>query len=221
MSWQDRLFEDKTLLQVFRKSQKLPSKRINFAVPLLTFLAVCVFSYSGHVTGFDLLGRSEVINTVRLISETGVAYTSAILGFLIAGFSIFASITKPEIFVVLAQMQYKETNVTRLEFVFYNFILVFIHYIVFLSVCLFLVFGFSDGALFATATKAVVSAGYPVVDTVGPIVLSILSAWFAYMLILLKAFIWNLYQSVLLSLAAEAELKRRDIDPITGQHKES
>jgi hypothetical protein len=48
-----------------------------------------------------------------VVVEAEFSFTTLILGFLIAGSSIFASITKPDIFIMLAQLDQTKGNISR------------------------------------------------------------------------------------------------------------
>lgn len=197
MDWQERAIKEKSLSEVYWKARKIASTRRNFGV------AVIVFVLFGLLVAFDWHFDAKVLTLAALnallsqIAEIGFTLTAAILGFLIAGFSIFASITRPEIFAGLAKLDHKDTGLSRLQFIFFNFLLVFIHYLAFLamSIVLQLVLPLAP-ALFTALSPHVPSASV-IVWWSAASVLAVLLGWLTFLLMLLKSFIWNIYQAVL------------------------
>lgn len=198
MDWQERATKENSLGEVYWKARKVGSTRRNSGV------AVFVFLLFGLLTGLDwyfdlnVLTLGTLSNLVTQVAEIGFVLTTAILGFLIAGFSIFASITRPEIFAGLAKLDHKDTGLSRLQFIFFNFLLVFIHYLAFLAVSVFL-------KLAAPLAPALVHEAAQHVASIDEIVwwpavvlAALLLGWLTFLMMLLKSFIWNIYQAVLL-----------------------
>ena len=77
-------------------------------------------------------------------AQQGFLLAVGILGFLIAGFSIFASITRADLFIALANIPYEETEINSLQFVFFNFINVFIVYLGLLVYSLIVILALDD-----------------------------------------------------------------------------
>ncbi|KZY29068.1 hypothetical protein A3731_26920 [Roseovarius sp. HI0049] len=155
---------------------------------------------------------------VSAIAEIGFALTTAILGFLIAGFSIFASITRPAIFAGLAKLEHKDSGLSRLQFIFFNFLLVFIHYLTFLGASIFLklTLPMAPEVVELIRHKTGVSAVY--VWSAATVLAALLLIWLTFLMMLLKSFIWNIYQAVLVVIVtgdqlAELESKLSDSKP--------
>lgn len=216
MDWQERATKEKNLGEVYWKARKIASTRRNIGVALIVLVLF------GLLAAFDWHFDAKVLTLAALntllsqIAEIGFTLTAAILGFLIAGFSIFASITRPEIFAGLAKLDHKDSGLSRLQFIFFNFLLVFIHYLAFLAMSIVL-------QLVLPLAPALVAAMSPRVPSVGVIVwwsavglIAVLLGWLTFLIMLLKSFIWNIYQAVLVVIVtgdAIVELEKKLANP--------
>ena len=206
MDWKKRLTAEKSLFQVYLKARRVASSRWNTSFSWIVFFLITVGLSADAICGKPTVSLMALVSGIREVSEIGFTFTTAILGFLIAGFAIFSSITKPEVFVLLAKLDHPKFGISQLQFMFFNFLLVFIHFIVFLSVSIFVkLFLYPNGLLTDTILYLLslkpTSAIYVVI-----FVFSVLASWLVFLLFLLKSFIWNLYQAVLVSIGVEAEL---------------
>lgn len=209
MDWKNKIFEEKSFLSAYLKARTVASAASNTRVSFLAFLLTLLYVLINLKSGLAYMPYESLVTTIRTIGDTGFVFTTSILGFLIAGFAIFASVTKPELFVVLAQLPHKKSDITQLQFVFFNFLLVFIHYILFLAVCVAMKIGLASGGPFAGVLRLIADTEPVVITYVGSLLLALIVAWFVFLLMLLKSFVWNIYQAVLLAIAAEAELKEQ------------
>ncbi|MBF0542609.1 MAG: hypothetical protein HQK91_14300 [Nitrospirae bacterium] len=130
-------------------------------------------------------------------------FTITILGFLIAGFTVFATITKIELFKTMARYEHKESGQSFLKFYFFTFMQIFIDYILFIFFCLLIKLFASSGGLltmfiiktfsnFATIKHVLVSLGLVIIGT-----------WFFYLLLMLKVFIFNVYIMIMTTIRWE------------------
>jgi len=198
MDWRERETQEKSLSQVYWKARKVASSRTNFFAAVFTAILFFAVIYADHRLALGLLLPGGISTIAREIGVLGFALTTAILGFLIAGFSIFASITRPEIFVALAQLDHKNSDLSRLKFIFFNFLFVFIHFLAFLafSLCIQLLLPAIKNLILLPTVQAALSPTF--IWWAGAVAVSITVGWFAFLIMLLKSFIWNIYQAVLL-----------------------
>jgi hypothetical protein len=209
MHWTDKIFQEKTFSSVYFKARKVCSSRVNFGVALLTFVLSLVYLTANLRYGMVWMPFPSIITTIRAIGEVGLTVTTQLLGFLIAGFAIFASITKPEIFIMLANLPHTNGDITRLQFIFFNFLFVFIHFILFLAASVFVKTALPSNGPFSGLLQWFAAAHPTALSVFAGLLLCVLSAWLVFILMLLKSFIWNMYQSILLAIAAEAELREK------------
>jgi hypothetical protein len=209
--WKDEIFAQKSLWEVYRTSRSaLPRPRINTQI-FWTFVAiVAAFLVFLLVDGGENFTDQDAVSFLHSAAGQGTSLAIGILGFLVAGFAIFASVTRAELFITLAKIPYKrdgvETGINRLQFVFFNFINVFTVYIGLLALCLAIVVLFADRSPLLVVASNTVPA-HPLVPVLavgfitGLLIMSLVTA-----ILKLKSFVWNLYQTVLVTIATEAEL---------------
>lgn len=197
MDWRKKVTAEKSLFEVYRKARKVGSSLNNFAVAIIVFICFLLIGGADYSLCLGIFHMGALGKLIGQTADIGFALTTAILGFLIAGFSIFSSITRPEIFAALAKLDHKSSGLSRLQFIFFNFLLVFVHYLAFLTVSIVLKLGLPFAPDFARAAKTFgmlpdTAAWWSVVA-----LSAILLAWLVYLIMLLKSFIWNIYQAVL------------------------
>ncbi|MCA2374801.1 hypothetical protein ATU3B_24550 [Agrobacterium genomosp. 3 str. CIP 111-78] len=216
MSWQVRLTKEKTLFDVYKQARLVASTRSNFIVAMSSALLVFALTTINMHFFPQFDHRVSLATGVRVVAETGFSFTSTLLGFLISGFAIFASITKPEVFVVLAQIPHKKGDMSRLHFIFFNFLFVFIHYLIFLGICIIIkTVGYPRGPL--SEILAVLYYEIPQhASLVTGIIFSGMVGYTAFLIVLLKSFIWNMYQAILITIGANDILK--EIERASGHH---
>lgn len=209
MHWTDKIFQEKSFSAVYLKARKVCSSRVNSGTALATFIILTCYLIANFLGGILWMPFSSVVITIRSIGDAGLTITTQLLGFLVAGFAIFASITKPEIFIMLAKLPHKDSDITRLQFIFFNFMFAFIHFILFLAASVFVKVALGTNGPLSGGLRALADSHPKLLAVAAGLSLCALSTWLVFILMLLKSFIWNMYQSILLTIAAEAELKDR------------
>ena len=215
LRWEEKIFREKSLWDVYSKSRKIfPRKKFNRAVILIWIVCSIILTLSNYLFEFDNFQVQESANFVHLIADVGLTLSLSILGFLIAGFSIFASVTKTELFILLAEIPYKressDTGISRLQFIFFNFLNVFSVYLLLLSICLIIDLFFSLSSPLRILADSIASINPKFAHVGNCLVASIGGLVLIEALLQLKSFVWNLYQAVLLAIATDHELKKRD-----------
>lgn len=214
MYWLQRLTQEESLLDVYLISRRISSSKFNICAPAILCILMISFAYVGKL-GFkaDFDERSLAFG-IRAIADTGFSFATSILGFLIAGFSIFASLTKPEVFITLAKIDHEEGEVSRLQFIFFNFLFTFIHFTIFIFPCAFVTVFLGDGGLAESVVQFFAKQIGPFRSDIILVTLFVMFSWLVYLLLLLKSFIWNLYQSVLVALGTEAIISGGEKDDV-------
>lgn len=192
------LFDEKNLWSIYKQCVlKLPRSTFNSIATTLVFVFLCI-----DCLFFD--NFSGKLEFVRSLSDSGLGFGSTILGFLIAGFTIFATLTKPEVFMRLYETQNKEIGLSFLKIAFFSFVEAFIVFIAFMVLCLLLkTFGAKGGLVssFCEYVKLSHQFSYSIskvaILNVGYVILSTLAF---YSLMALKSFVYNIYHTVILSL---------------------
>ncbi len=192
------LLSEKSLWQIYRRCLRwLKPSYFN----LLATLAV-----TGALIGDCIMfpGNSvQRIYLIRALGDTGVGLGTTVLGFLIAGFTIFATLSRPELFLRLHQTRYRNTDLSYLQVNFFTFVEVFVVYIFLVITCLVLKLFASAGGLAVSLIKF-----YELNPVCGYapnrlVIVSVIYVFFGslvfYSLLALKSFIFNTYHTVMTS----------------------
>lgn len=189
--WKNDLLAEKNLRQAYLVSKALARSKFNKRAYIIALIALI-----GVGVTWTLNAQHSVsFNAVLSISDTAFDLTVQILGFLIGGFAIFATISDSKLMVRLAKTEMPRTGISVFKTIFFNFISVFYIYVVTLSLAVFvkvssslqlLKLGFLTGPAEIYVVTAINAVAFVVIGIA--VVLSILR---------LKSFIWNIYQAYL------------------------
>lgn len=195
----EELTEELNLWAVARKSFKIPFSNFNKAVSAL--VASCLLGY----VIFTPEQTPAIYGKLRYLADLGFTFTIQILGFLVAGFTIIATITRKELFIMMAQVPYPESKFSYLKYTFFLFMRVFILYIGFCALCLFIrVFGQPQGP--ATVLFHYLPANFVIVKNLAAQVLFVLvGAWLFISVLALQSFVFNVYHMVMTAIRWEFE----------------
>ncbi len=192
------LLAEKSLWQIYRQCVRwLKPSFFNIGATLAVFIVLacdCIFFPEN---------AQKRITLIRSLGDLGLGMGTTVLGFLIAGFTIFATLSKPELFLRMHQTKYKETELSYLQVNFFTFVEVFVVYIFFVVICLAVKLFAGEGGLVISLIK------YFEVHTIGGYTL-VRAPWIStgfvmlggltfYVLLALKSFIFNTYHTVMTS----------------------
>jgi hypothetical protein len=209
------LHDEKNLWSIYRKCVRhLPHSKFNSTVMLISICAL-VFDCVASPGSF-----ASRITLTRELSELGLGYGSTILGFLIAGFTIFATLSKPELFYKMASIGYGKTGFSHLKANLFTFVEVFVIYTVFLVACLMIKIFCGTGGLVPTvveySNKNPVFGYYLAKWTIANFGFVLISSLSLYCLLALKSFIYNTYHAVATSIAWSFQ-----IPPMPMEHRQT
>ncbi|QJQ94824.1 MULTISPECIES: hypothetical protein [Halomonadaceae] len=184
------LTSEKSLWDVYKLSRRiLPGKFQVFVV--LGSVALLIANAM-----FFAREESVLLADVRKWSEMGFEFAITTLGFLIAGFTIFATLSKPKMMLAMMGHINKETGLPTLKYNFFAFMKVFIAYIAFSLVYLLIVLFGQQGGLVSNVVSVL-----PHSDCIRMILIktsyAIIGGSFVYLLMLLKSFVFNIYAIVM------------------------
>lgn len=186
------LTREKTLLDVYKNSRKLSDSRLNFLVPILLVLLQCVWFFTSNPS-LDLISSATTS-----LTDTILSFSVSILGFLLSGFTIFATITEKDFFLAMARTKKKNLPMNYLKYIFYIFFNVFIAYFfVTLVAILSKIFGGGEGIIDKSLDFLVSNANQKRYFTF--IYYSFISSLALYNILLLGNFIFNVYSTLLMS----------------------
>lgn len=201
----DDLGREKTVLALYLLGRKFPHSKFNRRVALAVGVTLAYFCYL-QWDNAQILSAS-----LRKFAEVGLSFSTSILGFLIAGFTVFVTVTKLDIFVTMAKIEYESTGESYLKYNLVQFMLVFSHYIAYLFFCIcFVLFSQQQGLVSILIGKALVAMPYAWIGILTykapvSVVLVIFGAWSAYLVLLLKSFVYNTFQVITTTVRWELE----------------
>jgi hypothetical protein len=207
----DDLFEEKSLFDIYWASvTRLPRTRFNVVV-LWISAGLLIAS------GFILWDRPEkMVEGARSLAEVGLNFGSQILGFLVGGFAIFASVSKPEFFLFLNEARHKESGLTYLKYNLFSFVKVFVPYLSLISISLVIKSagyqGGPAGEAFSAIRGALPTIAYPLIGFSAFAIMGLSLVW---CVLSLKSFIFNLYHIIATVITWE-KLRPKAVQQIRG-----
>ncbi len=208
IDWKDDLLQEKNLSAVFHASRALPKSTFNRTVFWLCTaisLSICAL----------WLSRSDVAHSAAAaLSAADIAFnlSAQILGFLIGGFAIFATVSDPNLMIRLAQAEMDDTKLSVFKYIFFSFLSVFYVYV--------LTLGLSSAVKLLSSSSAISIPEYVDGRSTDIALVSINSIVFVFVVDLsaiailrLKSFIWNIYQALITFLVAADVMKTADDPP--------
>lgn len=192
------LTKEKKLWDIYIASRKIPSSRFNAITTSLVCILLVINSW------LTTQPVAETIELVRMLSNTGLAVTLSTLGFLLAGFTIFATVSQPSLSLRMAEFTNPVSGLSYLKHNYFVFLRVFIYYLLFSIFCLLIiVFGHKGGLVSLLASFS----PYPVEVkfTIVKVSYVLLFTGYYFLIMQLKSFIFNIYHSVMTSLRWKAD----------------
>ena len=195
------LTREKTLLALWLTSFKFRQRSFNYLVTALVALGLARYCQ------LDWDQPHTLMAAFRKIQSTGFSFATSILGFLVAGFTVFVTVIRIDMFLTMAKMVKTDTGESVLKYNLSAFIVTFVHYTSYIFFCLMSELFLQPGGLAAIALAN--AKTYPNLAPWAPLAHSLFSgallvgfgAWTAYLILLLKSFIYNVYQVTTVSVA--------------------
>lgn len=184
------LTSEKSLWDIYKLSRRiLPGKFHISVVIIVTFLL--------GVNSFILSDENaSILQDVRKWAEMGFNFSITTLGFLIAGFTIFATLSKPKMMLAMMDHINKKTGLPTLKYNFFAFMKVFIAYILFSFLFLIIVLFGQKGGFLGNAID-LLPYTYCIKSVLIKTSYAIVGGSFVYLLLLLKSFVFNIYTIVM------------------------
>lgn len=202
------LFEEKSLWAIYRKSvARLSKSRFNIVTTIVLFAILSTYAIlsPNPYNSFVELNRS--------IGDLGIGFGSQILGFLIGGFTIFATLAKPGLFVLMYQKTHPASKLNYLKHNFFAFVEVFAVYLFLLTFCLLIkLLGSPNGVVsyflqFVTRQSCISLEDLK--SIVAKFTFVMVGTLMYYSLLSLKSFIFNIYHVVITSIVSELNSSKK------------
>lgn len=190
--------KERSLWTIFVQARRIPANKFN------AFSTALVFGASIATVWLSSRSSADTTQIVRDGAVLGFNTSLVVLGFLVAGFTIFATISNPNMLIRMGGTRHPDSGLSWLKHTFFLLIRVFIYYISFLVFCFIIIFFGSQGGLLSTLLRFTPNSDY-VKFCIVNIAFVILVSWQYFLLVQLKSFIFNIYHSVVASLRWKAE----------------
>lgn len=192
------LTKEKKLWDIYVASRRIPFSKFNAITTLIVFFALVANSW---LTAQSI---DETIEIVRKLSDSGLAISLNTLGFLVAGFTIFATVSQPSLSLRMSEIIHPDSGLSYLKHNYFIFFRVFIFYIAFSIFCLFIIiFGHKGGLIPLLVSYSPYPANIKFMVTKISYVL--LFTGYYFLIMQLKSFVFNIYHAVMTSLRWKAE----------------
>lgn len=187
------LHNEKSMWDLYKLSFKFPRSKFNLGILTITFLSLLLYCY------YIDPPINEIAHSIRTTLAFGVSLAPAVIGFLVAGFTIFVTVTKVELFNFMAIRRYKQTNESYLKYNMSAFMLAFIHYCAFIFICAVLTIFAQPNGPIIIAIKFLLGIFWAGSEMeyykhILKVFFSFFGAWSIYLVMLLKTFVFNIYQ---------------------------
>lgn len=195
------IFKEKSLLDAYRKIRLIrPRSHFNSIATVACIVVIGIFVFC------DTSAPKELVTRLGKLASDGITFSTTILGFLVAGFTVFATITKPELFTYMAVRKHTDSGLSYLKYNFFLFLNVFIVYLLFAAISLAIrVLYDGDGLNMASWLGSFSVAPEEVSKDVSKILYIFLLGLFIQALLLLKSFVFNTYHVVMTAIRWELE----------------
>lgn len=199
----EELLEEKDLSAVYLRARVLPESKLNRRVTIgfvvLLALSVCL----GNQTA------SELIALTRGLVSTGLTFTISILSFLIAGFTIYLTVTNSDMLVALSESRHNGNGLPWIKYIAFHFLRVMAVYIGFLLYCLAVqLFGSPNGAI-SNLLALLPSRTEQVRWQVAAIGFVFTAGVMVNMVMLLQSFVANIYATTMMNIVDERRRRRK------------
>lgn len=201
------LFAEKSLLHVYRNSVSYSENRFDLWVRITALVILCAASVIIIFSKSDLFPIA--VKSITSWLSLGFTYSTTILGFLVAGFTIFSTMTRTEVFIALARKRHDTLGVSQLNFIFFSFLRVFILHILLIFACV-LVSMLKDSSGIYLSILHDDHLSIAIKKFAVLIILPVIGYLIISTLLHLKTFVWNLYQSIIIAVAGAAVLYELD-----------
>jgi hypothetical protein len=204
------LLSERSLWTIYRTSRAIPFSKINNAVG----------GVFGLLAGIQtsIMKSEDALKQLSSLSTLVFNSTISLLGFLLAGFTFFATVADKRLFCQMAIEQH-ESGLSFLKYNLFLFMRVFVEFLVVCIFSLLLIVFLGDGAGIRVSVADLEKVGSVKSEPLIALIIvfvGLLVGAFAYLLMQLKSFIFNIHHVVMTSIAWEirrlAEEKKASSD---------
>lgn len=184
------LTSEKSLWSVYILSRRIQPSWVQVTLNILAIVLLAINAF------FLQSEMASLLADARAWANSGFNFTITTLGFLIAGFTIFMTVAKPDMMLEMMDHLDKETGLPTLKKNLFAFMRVFIAYLACAGIYLCVLLFCQPRGVVPSLVKLMPHASC-IRDILIKTGYVVLGASFVYLLLMLKSFIFNVYAIVM------------------------
>lgn len=167
--------------------------------------------------GYATTPRSELLIQSRSLLDAGIGFGSSILGFLIAGFTIFATMSRPAMLLRMASTPHAKSGLSWLKYTYFGLVEVFITYLAFV-ICFFILRVLTVPGGGSSFLIRQLPGGEETTTIFAKILFCLIACTWMWTLLKLKSFVFNIYHVVMAGIAWDV---KESSPPDATDHEEA
>jgi hypothetical protein len=206
------LLQEKSLWQVYVASRKIPFSKINIGLGVAAAALTSLFAWRAASTA---LLADQLAHFATMAFNLSIAQ----LGFLLAGFSFFASIGDKEMFCRMADRTHTQSGLSWLKYNFLVFMRVFCEFLFLALLSLGLMVVLAKGLGIRESISTFLNQWPDAKQPITAIVVGLFIGTVVYLLMQLASFIYNIFHVVMTSIrwALQKDYQERNAAAVEQQ----
>lgn len=190
--------KERSLWAIYWTSLRIAPSKFNvistFVVAVVTIMATVGSSQ----------GAQETVAVVRNLASVSFASTLSILGFLVAGFTIFATLTSPAMLIEMGGRRHPQSGLSWLKHTFFNLLRTFVYLLMYAFVAFFVIYWGAPGGVVSMLLSMTSDPNHYAFCLIKLAFVTLVVGQY-FVLVQLKSFIFNVYHSVVANIRWKAE----------------
>jgi hypothetical protein len=124
--WREDILQEKSLFEAYQKSVKIPTPSFN---KKLRYYFYPLISISCLVLVQIYQKNDRIVGAIDGLNGSILAIAVSVIGFLVAGITIFTTLSDRRVLVELAKTQHEKSDISVFKYLFFNFLSVFVVFI--------------------------------------------------------------------------------------------
>lgn len=197
----EELLKEKSLLDVYFASRCISVSRLNQAITFVSMVLLALYAW------FSPEPTHQFADRVRAIADYGFSFATSILSFLIAGFTIYLTVTKIDHLILMASLRH-ENGLPWVKHIAFSFLRIMAVYVVYCLACIGVKIFASSGGPLAILVDAL-SGADQVKHCIARIGIVVLGGATIHLVLLLQSFIFNIYNTSVTVLCLDIEKREK------------
>lgn len=122
-TWREDILLEKSLFEAYKKSKKISTPKFNrkvrfFFYPFVFFSSLILVHIYQH--------NGLIVKAIQNINGSILAISVSVIGFLVAGITIFTTLSDRRILIELAKTEHEKSGISIFKYLFFNLLSVFV-----------------------------------------------------------------------------------------------